>query len=552
MSIVVVACGAGAATTSLPAVPDVTEVPLAVVAAPDPEASMACPDGDSEMVEHPVSSSDDGAITREMLDEGTRLLVTDEAIAAANDPVFTEARQTWDSVSSLVAQIDYQLTFCGYVDYMSTDLAHIAGLLVKRPVNMGSQSMGLDMSEAEVAEMQRRDELGDRMEEIVVLVTGVDESTLPEGDLPDYGPNFGGISMDQLDGGRIVLAVVDASIVPVNEAAAILGGADQLRVIEQPFTYNQVEEFRRQLEAELEALGMARDIAAVWSERGRLLEVRVADPASFPESVGAGLPEGAFTVVEGPTVEEANLPGETGNPGSTGCDRPATEATPPAVTDATKPVSSLSQADLRMFDAGSFVSDAAFWASLANPTAFEVERYEAVEEMSSLASVVIVGRVTEVKPTRTIREPGVEGGDVTYWGMEVEVVEVLRGQLEPASGDAVITLESFAIANDDLPTGAAIMFLRHKLDPPPGGSLTGPIPEGEEDKCRLVSSQGLFINSPEGARNPISEALHGVIADGTGGTVLDPQHEDDEPVDPVAEQVYGMSMADLIAAIQGT
>lgn len=252
-----------------------------------------------------------GVITRDLLPEGTRDLVSDEAIAAAYDPVFAAARLAWDREADFVDQIDYQLVFRSYVDYMSLDPAHIAGLLLAKPENAGAVSMRLFMSADEVDEMARRDELGDRMGAVVTLVTGVDEAMVPEGVLPDYGPNFGGIWMDQLDGGRIVLAVVDASTIPLDEIEAIVGDGDLLWVVEQPFTYNEVEEFRGQLESELDTLGVERDIAAVHGEGGRLLEVRVVDPAALPESFGSGLPEGAFTVVEGPPVVEASFPGST-------------------------------------------------------------------------------------------------------------------------------------------------------------------------------------------------------------------------------------------------
>ncbi len=247
-------------------------------------------------------------IERAQLPEGLQELVRDEAITAANSPEFAVARQAWDSDAGFVDQVDYQLEFRSHVDFMSSDYEHIAALLTEKPVNMGSESLGLYMSDAEVAEMNRRFALGDRIELVVEAVTGIGPSNMVEGELPDYGPNYGGIWQDQLDGGRIVLAVVDVSLVDVEALQQIVGGADYLKIVEQPFTYNEIEEYRQMLDSELEKLGVARYVAAVHSDRGRLLEVRVSDPDSLPASFGSTVPPGAFTVVQGPTMQDAARP----------------------------------------------------------------------------------------------------------------------------------------------------------------------------------------------------------------------------------------------------
>jgi hypothetical protein len=247
-------------------------------------------------------------VEREQLPDGLQQLVRDEAITAANSPEFAVARQAWESDADFVDQVDYQLEFRSHVDFMSRDYEHIAALLTERPVNMGSEEMGLYMSNAEVAEMERRDALGDRMDLVVEAVAGIGQDDTVEGELPDYGPNYGGIWQDQLDGGRIVLAVVDASLLDVESLHRILGGADHLEIVEQPSTYNEIEEYRQMLESELEKLGVPSDVAAVCSDRGRLLEVRVADPESLPESFGNDVPPGAFEIVGGDPVRDAARP----------------------------------------------------------------------------------------------------------------------------------------------------------------------------------------------------------------------------------------------------
>ncbi|MGF1617166.1 MAG: hypothetical protein ACFCU2_05085 [Acidimicrobiia bacterium] len=259
---------------------------------------------------NPVNKAD-GFITRDDLPEGLAALVTEESIAAANLPVFATARQGYGSDARFVAQIDYQLEFRSKVDFMSSEYEHIAQLMSERPENMGSEQMGLYMAEAEVAEMKRRDALGDSMPSVVTAVTGIRVEDSPEGILPDYGPIFGGIWQDQLDGGRIVLAVVDATSLDIKSLEDLVDGSANLKIVEQPFTYNEIENYRLQLDSELQALGIARDIAAVRSDRGRLLEVRVADPVSLPESFGVSVPRSAFDVVIGEPIQEAGYPNTT-------------------------------------------------------------------------------------------------------------------------------------------------------------------------------------------------------------------------------------------------
>jgi len=238
-------------------------------------------------------------LTRAQLPDGLRQLASDQAIEMANDPRLADARENWSSDSDFVDQIDYQLKFRAQVDFMSSDPEYLGELLVARPTNMGIEEMGLYMSDEEAAEMRRRDALGDKMEALVEQVTGVTSTDVKEGVLPDYGPNFGGIWQDQTDGGRILLAVVDASQLDVASLVKAVGDADSLVVIRQEYTYNETEAFRDKLESELDGLGIAGDVMAVSSGEGRLLQVRVQDPGLLPDSFGSSVPEGAFRVVQG-------------------------------------------------------------------------------------------------------------------------------------------------------------------------------------------------------------------------------------------------------------
>lgn len=253
-------------------------------------------------------------ISREQLSPGLSALTTEQVLELANSREFAQARSAWGDDERFVFQVGYQMEFRSKVDFMSASPSHVARLLLDRPINMGIQQMNLYMSDDEVAEMQRRDALGDGMERIVRELTGVrpDES-LPalEGVRPRYGLNYGGIWQDQLDEGRIVLAVVDPHLIGERQLQELVGGEANLKIIEQPFSFDELEEYRDRLEEELSELGLPPHVAAVWGPEGRRLEVTVADPAGAAGKIGKGIPAGVFSIVEGMPFHEAGTPGLT-------------------------------------------------------------------------------------------------------------------------------------------------------------------------------------------------------------------------------------------------
>ena len=193
---------------------------------------------------------------------------------------------------------------------MSVEPAHLGALLAERPDNMGLRSISLYMTDAEVSEMTRRDALGDRVSLVVQEVSGVWEPDITEGAMPDYGANFGGIWGDQLDGGRMVLAVVDASLLAIPRIHALVGGVRNLKIVEQPYTYNEVEQYRAALHRELTTLGIAHDIATSHSDTGRLLEIWIEDPAQLPSGFAAAVPTDVFSVVRRMPSRPASRPWE--------------------------------------------------------------------------------------------------------------------------------------------------------------------------------------------------------------------------------------------------
>jgi hypothetical protein len=85
------------------------------------------------------------------------------------------------------------------------------------------------------------------------------------------------------------------------ELYAIVGGAENLQVVEWPFSFAEIETFKQTLATELRALGITGDISAMGNGHGRLIEVWVEDPSSLPEDFGSAVPDAAFCVGDGPT-----------------------------------------------------------------------------------------------------------------------------------------------------------------------------------------------------------------------------------------------------------
>lgn len=271
---------------------------LAVVMAVPAGAS----DSDSELL---------GELVRDDLSAIAAEVVSDAALDMVNQEQFSPVRELWEDDERLALQLDYQLEFRSYVDFMSSDAAGLADLLSDRPLNHGIEELGLYMTAAEVAEMQRRSELGDRMGTIVEVVTGVDELVVPEGESPTYGADFGGIWQDQLDGGRIVLAVVEGASVDVGMLATIAGGLDSIKVVEQRFSYDELQDYKRLLWKELGVLGIAGDVAVVWDDHGMHIEVRVPDPVAASRLLSSTVDKDAYVVVKGEPMVEAGVPNST-------------------------------------------------------------------------------------------------------------------------------------------------------------------------------------------------------------------------------------------------
>lgn len=149
---------------------------------------------------------------------------------------------------------------------------------------------------------------GQRGEALVELLTGIDETAILEEDegvdIVFDDPNFGGVWGDRRGGW--VVAVIDCSPVDVERVAALAGGSDRVRVIEVAFSFEEINEFRDQLWAEIRRVGVAADVGIDSTLDGRLIRIVVEDPSQLPDSFGDGVPPSAFVIERGEISTNAN------------------------------------------------------------------------------------------------------------------------------------------------------------------------------------------------------------------------------------------------------
>jgi hypothetical protein len=142
---------------------------------------------------------------------------------------------------------------------------------------------------------------GRRVEALVKYLTGIDELVLQaeqEGvDIVYDDPNYGGVWGD--GAGGLVVAVIDCDEVDVDRVAQIAGGPAAVQIIEVPYTYEQLNDLRDQLVAELRDLGMAGGVGIDFTPAGRRITVMAGNPDQLPADFGAAIPSDAFTIVQG-------------------------------------------------------------------------------------------------------------------------------------------------------------------------------------------------------------------------------------------------------------
>lgn len=237
------------------------------------------------------------------------IAVSAEAIALANSRELSQARSNWDDKEiDFTDQVGYQLEFRAQVDYMPATPEHIGRVLNDRPINAGYERLALFLTDAEAAEFERREALGDNIDEMLNLL-GETEDDEGKG----YSANFGGIWQDQHDGGAIVVSFVDASGVDGEALARIVGGSEHLRVIEVDHSWNEINEFRDSLLDAFQSQKIEGAVLINIGSEGRKIEVVTPTPDRVSEIASGIAPKGLVSVVEGPGDSTMTGPSATHN-----------------------------------------------------------------------------------------------------------------------------------------------------------------------------------------------------------------------------------------------
>jgi hypothetical protein len=270
--------------------------PASAHAGPDPEPGLG-------------AYGADGPISRDLLPEHAAERVSDQAITLAQAPALAAARASWDVELDFVSHVYYQLRFRSKTDYLSTAPRHLGTVLRARPQNLGIDTLGLYLTDAEAGEFARRQARGDR---IPLLRAALGEpDPVVEGQDPHYGPNFAGVWQDQRDGGALVVALVDPARVDEASLARLAGGEEHLRVVDVDHSWNEVEGFRDSLLEAIDERGVPAGVVIHSTSDGRKLEVFSPDPASVPVDILALVPDELVSLVEGPLPVEESPPTDT-------------------------------------------------------------------------------------------------------------------------------------------------------------------------------------------------------------------------------------------------
>lgn len=281
-------------------------------------ASFASPASAHQTVEEPAAADShgglgdygpDGPITPDDLEPGRRERISDEALAAAQDPALALARASWDQPLDFVHQVHYQLRFRSRFDFLSSDLDHLGQLLRDRPENVGVENLGLFMTDAEADELLRRQELGDRLPDLARAAG--EEPAQEEGAEPTRSENFAGVWQDQLDGGRLVVAVVDPSKVDRQALDRLAGGSDNLKVIDVDHSWDEVNTIRDRANKAIQEGDVEAGVRINSTSVGRVIDIYGPDLKTIPADIVALVPDGLGSLTQ------KDLPVDQGNPNTT-------------------------------------------------------------------------------------------------------------------------------------------------------------------------------------------------------------------------------------------
>ncbi len=177
-------------------------------------------------------------------------------MASGSVDVIEDVRSDWQLAhpdSEFDARVEYQRHFRSQFDFLDASDATIAAVMTGIPTNESLHRWGLEMSDAEYAEMDRRHQIQKELPAIAAAAVGPDWSEeLVEGLAPErsFGA-FAGRWIDQQNGGRLVVALVPSHpdyAVSIQRASdtrnTIVGegrlASDDVRFVDVAFTADQI------------------------------------------------------------------------------------------------------------------------------------------------------------------------------------------------------------------------------------------------------------------------------------------------------------------------
>jgi len=159
--------------------------------------------------------------------------------------------------------------------------------------------------------------------------------------------------------------------------------------------------------------------------------------------------------------------------------------------------------------------DVDFFSRLAPRNALLAPSPQGLREGVEQSHVVLVGEVVDVRPTRTVGEPGAQA---SYMGIVVKPTEILRGKPAAETPEVIVEFMASPTADDtdpvatarkSLPQGKALWFLHWKGElpkwakPKPGAP---PISQESKQYYSLVHLRGgLALQGEDGVVAPTAE-----------------------------------------------
>lgn len=174
--------------------------------------------------------------------------VSDRTIQVASSSRLADVRSRWNEPYDFVNQVGYQLEFRALSDYLNHDVEHIAHVLDNRASAsaMGLHELGLFMTDSEWQETRRRAESWNRAFQVRAALVGEERAAVLDREAQDaeFGPIFGGMRMDNLNGGIIQIGVVGSPEIS-GELVAAMEAAPDVELISVTYSWDQLREWSR-------------------------------------------------------------------------------------------------------------------------------------------------------------------------------------------------------------------------------------------------------------------------------------------------------------------